>query len=95
VRVTIGSLTAATAGQLPVVRSVPIVRNFSEIGAGLGLVVDSFGMLALCIDRGSAAQQLDLGTTELVVIEPDPQAGQGIATAVQIGSKQTPGTPGA
>ena len=95
VRVTIGSLTAATAGQQPVVRSVPIVRNFSEIGAGLGLVVDSFGMLALCIDRGSAAQQLDLGTTELVVIEPDPQAGQGIATAVQIGSKQTPGTPGA
>ena len=66
-----------------------------EIGAGLGLVVDSFGMLALCIDRGSAAQQLDLGTTELVVIEPDPQAGQGIATAVQIGSKQTPGSPGA
>jgi hypothetical protein len=52
-------------------------------------------MLALCIDRGSAAQQLDLGTTEHVVIEPDPQAGQGIATAVQIGSKQTPGTPGA
>jgi S-adenosylmethionine hydrolase len=93
VRVTIGSLTAATAGQQPVVRSVPIVRNFSEIGAGLGLVVDSFGMLALCIDRGSAAQQLDLGTTELVVIEPDPQAGQGVATAVQIGSKQTPGAP--
>jgi len=95
VRVTIGSLTAATAGQQPVVRSVPIVRNFSEIGAGLGLVVDSFGMLALCVDRGSAAQQLDLGTTELVVIEPDPQAGQGVATAVQIGSKQTPSTPGA
>jgi hypothetical protein len=30
-----------------------------------------------------------------VVIEPDPQAGQGVATAVQIGSKQTPGAPGA
>jgi hypothetical protein len=52
-------------------------------------------MLALCIDRGSAAQQLDLGTTELVVIEPDPQAGQGVAITVQIGSKQTPGAPGA
>jgi hypothetical protein len=52
-------------------------------------------MLALCVDRGSAAQQLDLGTTELVVIEPDPQAGLGIATAVQIGAKQTPSTPGA
>ena len=40
-------------------------------------------------------ERIDLGTTELVVIEPDPQAGQGVATAVQIGSKQTPGTPGA
>jgi hypothetical protein len=88
VRVTIGSLTAITAGSQPVVRSVPIVRNFSEIGGGIGLVIDSFGMLALCVDRGSVAQQLDLGTTELVVIEPDPQAGIGIATPVHIGSKE-------
>ncbi|MFM8908102.1 MAG: SAM-dependent chlorinase/fluorinase, partial [Actinomycetota bacterium] len=32
-------------------RAANVVRNFSEIGGGIGLVVDSFGMLAICVDR--------------------------------------------
>ncbi|MFM7392079.1 MAG: S-adenosyl-l-methionine hydroxide adenosyltransferase family protein, partial [Actinomycetota bacterium] len=39
-------------------RAANVVRNFSEIVGGIGLVVDSFGMLAICVDRGSAADEL-------------------------------------
>jgi len=70
-----------------IVRSVPIVNNFSEIGGGLGLVIDSFGMLALCTDRGSAAAELDLGPTNMVTISKDPTAGGGVSTTVRLGSK--------
>jgi S-adenosylmethionine hydrolase len=37
------------------------VDAFAALGAGeLGLVVDSYGLLALCLDRGSAADELKL-----------------------------------
>ena len=49
-----------------IVRSMPVVRYFGQIGAGLGLVVDSFGMLAVCRDRGSAALELDLSRVHFV-----------------------------
>ena len=42
-----------------IVRSLPIVHAFGDIGGGLGLVVDSYGMLAICRDRGSAAAEMD------------------------------------
>jgi hypothetical protein len=63
------------------------VNNFSEIGGGLGLVIDSFGMLALCTDRGSAAAELDLGPTNMVTISQDPNAGGGVSTTVRLGAK--------
>ena len=71
-----------------IVRSVPVVRNFADIGGGIGLVVDSYGMLALCVDRGSAAAELQLGPTDLVVIAQDPSAGAGVATSVRLGNKK-------
>jgi hypothetical protein len=63
------------------------VNNFSEIGGGIGLVIDSYGMLALCLDRGSAAAELDLGPTNMVTISQDPSAGGGVSTTVRLGSK--------
>ena len=71
-----------------IVRSVPVVRNFADIGGGIGLVVDSYGMLALCVDRGSAAAELQLGPTDMVVIAQDPSAGAGVATSVRLGTKK-------
>ena len=47
-------------------RSANVVRNFSEIGGGIGLVVDSFGMLAICVDRGSAADELSITVGDAV-----------------------------
>ncbi|MFM8957573.1 MAG: S-adenosyl-l-methionine hydroxide adenosyltransferase family protein [Actinomycetota bacterium] len=47
-------------------RAANVVRNFSEIGGGIGLVVDSFGMLAICVDRGSAADELSITVGDAV-----------------------------
>ena len=60
------------------VRRAGIVRTYADIPSGaLGLVIDSYGMLALSMDRASAAQALDLGVTDEVTLfpygdEPDP-----------------------
>jgi S-adenosylmethionine hydrolase len=49
------------------------VSAFAALGAGeLGLVVDSYGLLALCLDRGSAADELGLAPgAEIRFAEPD------------------------
>ena len=83
-RVIIGASDPTTQ----IVRSMPVVRNFADIGGGIGLVVDSYGMLALCVDRGSASAELQLGPTDLVVIAQDPSAGAGVATSVRLGTKK-------
>jgi len=83
VRIAIGNADSPNQ----IVRSVAVVQNFSEIGTGLGLVVDSYGMLAICADRGSAATELDLGPTNMVTISQDPNAGVGVSTSVRLGSK--------
>ena len=52
-----------------VVRSVPIVDGFAELGpGGLGVVVDSSGLLSVAIERGSAARDLPLGEGDQVMV---------------------------
>lgn len=69
-----------------VTRSLQVVQNFSQIAGGLGLVIDSYGMLSICVDRGSAAVELQLGGGDLVLLTPDA-SGSGVATKVEIGRK--------
>lgn len=83
IRVTIG---ARGTGER-IVRSMPVVRNFGQIGAGLGLVVDSFGMLAICRDRGSAAAELDLSPSDLVVFTRDDGSPAGQTTPITLTTK--------
>jgi S-adenosyl-L-methionine hydrolase (adenosine-forming) len=55
------------------VRSMVVVPSFGAIPPGApGLVVDSYGMLAIALDRFSAATELDLGPTDQVVLELAP-----------------------
>ena len=64
-RVSSGDRTA------PTVRAASIVANYTRIGTGaVGLVVDSYGMLALSLDRRSAADELGIGPGDQVVLEP-------------------------
>ena len=51
-------------------RSAPIVDNFAEAAGGLALVIDSYGMLALCVDRQSAALELGIGEGAAVHLGP-------------------------
>lgn len=45
-------------------------RTYAEIAAGeVGLVVDSYGLLAVCLDRGSAAEVLRLRPGDTVTLE--------------------------
>jgi S-adenosylmethionine hydrolase len=51
------------------VRSVSIVTHYAAISPGaLGAVIDSYGMVSICMDQSSAAQHLRLGVTDGVEI---------------------------
>ena len=75
-----------TATSERVTRSLRVVENFSQIAAGLGLVIDSYGMLSICVDRGSAAIELQLGSGDLVTLAPDT-SGRVITTKIEIGRR--------
>lgn len=77
------SITFSTATGERVNRSASVVPNFSAIGGGIGLVIDSFGMLAICVDRGSAAESLSIGVGDAVTLSAhsDPT---GVSTTVQL-----------
>lgn len=91
IRVEIGSvLSGADVDRERVVRSLKVVRNYDSIGSGLGLVVDSYGMLSLCVDRGSAAGELNLGQGDLVILSRLEASDQDstITTSVKIAPKR-------
>jgi S-adenosylmethionine hydrolase len=49
------------------------VDNFSQLKSGqVGLVVDSYGLLAVVLNRRSAAEELRLGAGDAVVLEAAP-----------------------
>jgi S-adenosylmethionine hydrolase len=84
VQLRIGSATDPTGG---VVRRAVRVESFAALGPGQpGLVLDSYGMLAVCLDRRSAAEELGLvaGDQVLLAALEDPQPG---ITAVTLGRR--------
>ena len=67
------------------------VTHSGELGAGsIGLVVDPFGMLALVLDRRSAAEELQLVVTDQVVLTPLPEhdRGPGYTTPIQLSPRR-------
>jgi S-adenosylmethionine hydrolase len=89
VTITVGSENPSTQ----VVRSVAIVASYQDIGGGLGLVVDSYGMLSLCMERASAAREVDAATGMGVIIERGDSTG--VSTPVRIGRAPSGGPTGA
>jgi S-adenosylmethionine hydrolase len=54
-------------------RSAAVVGAYGSLGPGqIGLVVDSYGLLAICFDRRSAADELGLAAGDAVGLEPIP-----------------------
>lgn len=54
----------------PTVRSAVRTTSFADIGGGIGLVLDSYGMLALSMDQRSAADELTLSPGDQVILRP-------------------------
>ncbi|CAB4746386.1 MAG: hypothetical protein F2694_07110 [Actinobacteria bacterium] len=89
-----GSLAAGSlgggslGGAAPTVRTVKRVGSFSELTTGaLGLVIDSYGALALVCDRASAAEELNLETGDALRLSPLDSAAEparGVTTPVQL-----------
>jgi S-adenosylmethionine hydrolase len=73
VQVRIGSASDPSGVLL---RSATRASAFAEVtGGGIGLLLDSYGMFALCMDRRSAAEELGLGPGDQVTLAPlsEPQ----------------------
>ncbi len=70
IRITVGQVADGTASGAATVRVARRSDNFFGLGTGaLGLVTDSYGMLALALDRRSAAQELEIGAHDQVVLQ--------------------------
>ena len=66
------------------VRSMLVVDSYGAISPGApGLVVDSYGMLSIALDRFSAAEELGIGPTDLVVLQP-AGADDGVTSPVSL-----------
>jgi hypothetical protein len=65
------------------------VTAFDQVEpGGLGLLVDSAGLVSLVMCRASAAADLGLGPSDPVVVEvSEASAGGGVATAVSLGAR--------
>lgn len=89
----VGSGGGATIGRTMSVvvdgsqRSAVVVEAFDDIAEGaLGLVVDSYGMLALAKRQDSAARDVGLGAGDQVVLRVD-ESGGGQVSPVTLGKK--------
>ena len=70
-------------------RSAAIVGTFAAIGAGIALVIDSYGMLAVCADRQSAALELGLSAGSAVHLAPLDD-GDSSSSAVRVSLRDKP-----
>ena len=69
-------------------RRVDRVRTFDEIPAGgVGLLIDSYGLLCIAVARGSAADELRLGESEQVQLAMATDAPIGVTTPVELGKR--------
>jgi S-adenosylmethionine hydrolase len=74
-----------------VVRRAVRATSFAALTGGQpGLVLDSYGMLALCLDRRSAAEELGLAAGDQVLLASLGDDAPG-ATSVSFGRRQPPG----
>jgi len=68
-------------------RTATLVPSFAGIGGGLGLVVDSYGMLAVALDRRSAAEELGLAPGDAIHVSPAEDA-PGISTGLPLPTRR-------
>lgn len=66
------------------VRSARVVDHFAAIDAGgVGAVIDSYGMIALAVDRGSAAETLALSPGDAVLVFRGAESGTSTTVTIR------------
>jgi S-adenosylmethionine hydrolase len=67
------------------VRTAERAGTYGDIKPGaVGLVVDSYGLLSICLDRHSAAEQLGLGPSDEVILsEPSDDGGVSVPVTLR------------
>ena len=72
-------------------RTATVADAYGDLGPGhIGLVIDSYGLLSVALDRRSAAEELDLSAGDLVHVGPIPdrdggaEPASGISTPVSL-----------
>ncbi len=74
-------------------RNAARVKTFSDIpGGGFGLLVDSYGLLALAVDRGSAAAELQLSEGDELTLWPSDRPAT-VSSPVTLQAKPTADRP--
>jgi S-adenosyl-L-methionine hydrolase (adenosine-forming) len=82
VRFTPGGVRSAQGMNVATTRTARRASSFGALGEGtVGLVTDSYGMIAICVDRGSAALELglDVGTAVMLSTVDDDEP-KGVST---------------
>jgi S-adenosyl-L-methionine hydrolase (adenosine-forming) len=70
------------------VRTAGWARTYDAIGAGeVGLVVDAYGLVSLCMARHPAAAELGLATGDAITLEPATD-GAGTSQPVTLGARR-------
>ena len=71
-------------------RTAQRVQAFAEISTGsVGLLVDSYGLLSIAVDRGSAAFELELHEGDGLTLRPADAGATALSTPVSLGEKPT------
>lgn len=71
-------------------RTAQRVQAFAEISTGsVGLLVDSYGLLSVAVDRGSAAFELELNEGDALTLRPADGGATAGSTSVTLGRKPT------
>lgn len=66
-------------------------RAYADVPTGeIGLVVDAYGLVSVAVHRGSAAEELRIGTGDEVVLVPIPDDGRPIGVAAPVTLREKP-----
>lgn len=78
---------AVTVGGGRTDRTAQRVATYAHIPTGsIGLVVDSYGLMSVAVDRASAAEDLDLHVGQEITLTPAPGR-SGVSVPVQLGAR--------
>ncbi len=66
-------------------------RSYAEVSPGeIGLVVDSYGLVSIAVDRSSAAEELGIGTGDEVVLVPIADDGRPAGVVARVTMRNKP-----